>query len=141
MQANNYDTDFYGWSAEQADLLKKGQFEKLDIINLIDEVESLGGSEKNNLISYLTIHFLHLLKKKYQPVLDCRSWDISIRNSKDSFIKKLHQNPGLKSKLDEIFEEAYRNSRVEASKETGFDESIFPKECPWTKEEVINASE
>ena len=141
MQASNYDTDFYGWAAEQADLLKKGQFEKLDMINLIDEVESLGRSEKNSLISYLTIYFLHLLKKKYQPNLDCRSWDISIRNSKAKFIEKLLQNPGLKSKLDEIFDEAYKDARVEASKETGFDMDAFPKECPWTKDEVQDASQ
>lgn len=129
---NNYETDFYAWSAEQADLLREGQYEKLDMINLIDEVESLGRSEKNALISHLTIFFLHLLKKKYQPNLDCRSWDISILNSRKKFIEKLCFNPGLKSKLVDIFHEAYRDARIEASKETGLDEKTFPIECPFT---------
>ncbi len=137
MQQSNYETDFVTWSAEQADLLKKGQFDKLEIINLIDEVECLGRSEKNALISHLTILLLHLLKKRYQPNLDCRSWDISIRNSDKKFMEKLTQNPGLKSKLDEIFYEAYENAKIDASKETGFNEETFPVICPWTKEEIM----
>ena len=134
---NNYETDFYAWSAEQADLLREGQYDKLDMINLIDEVESLGRSERNALISHLTIFFLHLLKKKYQPNFDCRSWDISIKNSKYKFMEKLGENPGLKSKLHDIFIEAYRDARIEASKETGFDENIFPSHCPFSKEEIL----
>lgn len=134
MQQSNYETDFVSWSAEQADLLKKGQFEKLDMINLIDEVESLGRSEKRTVTSYLTIYLMHLLKSRYQPNHNCRSWEISLRNSLKQFLKNISANPGLKPSLDEIILDAYENAIEEAAKETGFSEDIFPSECPWIKE-------
>jgi hypothetical protein len=42
----SYDNDFYSWTQEQAELLKNGRFSELDIDNLIEEVESMGRSEK-----------------------------------------------------------------------------------------------
>ena len=65
---NSYEKDFYSWTQEQAELLKHGRFSDLDIANLIEEVESMGRSEKRELESRLTILLLHLLKWKYQDV-------------------------------------------------------------------------
>ncbi len=47
----NYERDFYGWTQEQAALLRAGQLNDLDIANLIEEVESMGRSEKRELES------------------------------------------------------------------------------------------
>lgn len=46
----NYDQDFYGWTQEQAGLLRAGRLTDLDIENLIEEVETMGGSEKRLLL-------------------------------------------------------------------------------------------
>ena len=62
----NYDQDFYGWTQEQAALLRAGRLNDLDIENLIEEVETMGRSEKRELESRLTVLFVHLLKWKYQ---------------------------------------------------------------------------
>ena len=40
-----YDADFYVWAQEQADLLRARRFETLDLANLIEEVEGLGGHQ------------------------------------------------------------------------------------------------
>jgi hypothetical protein len=45
----DYEQDFYGWTQEQAALLRAGQLNDLDITNLIEEVESMGRSEKRAL--------------------------------------------------------------------------------------------
>jgi hypothetical protein len=37
-----YETDFYAWTQEQATLLRKHQWSELDLLNLIEEIESLG---------------------------------------------------------------------------------------------------
>lgn len=37
-----YETDFYAWTQEQAFLLRKHQSSQLDLLNLIEEIESLG---------------------------------------------------------------------------------------------------
>ena len=38
----NYENDYYGWTQEQAFLIKSGKFNELDIENLIEEIESMG---------------------------------------------------------------------------------------------------
>lgn len=42
----NYEQDFYGWTQEQAALLRAGRLADLDIANLIEEVETMGRTEK-----------------------------------------------------------------------------------------------
>jgi hypothetical protein len=39
--ARLYDADFYVWALEQAELLRGGRFDALDLDNLIKEVEGL----------------------------------------------------------------------------------------------------
>ena len=41
-----YETDFYVWTQEQARLLRERRWDDLDLANLVDEVESVGGSER-----------------------------------------------------------------------------------------------
>ncbi|MGB3203351.1 MAG: DUF29 domain-containing protein [Nodosilinea sp.] len=44
-----YDQDFYGWTQRQVDLLRTGRWEDLDIENLVEEIESLGRQERQEL--------------------------------------------------------------------------------------------
>lgn len=46
-----YESDYYLWLQETSRLLKARNFENIDIENLIEEIESLGRSERNKLIS------------------------------------------------------------------------------------------
>ena len=46
---NTYENDFYTWTQQQAALLKSGKFADLDIHNLIEEIETMGRSEKREL--------------------------------------------------------------------------------------------
>lgn len=46
MLSNLYETDFYAWTLEQSKLLKEGDFEHLDTINLVEEIESLGKQQR-----------------------------------------------------------------------------------------------
>lgn len=131
-----YDTDLSAWSEYQAELLKNKEFDKLDIINIIEEILDLSKSEYDKLESHLTIQMIHMLKVKYQPEKHTRSWDISIRTSNTNAKKVLRKNPSLKSKLKEILQDAYNTSRDGAIQETGLSEDVFPEECPWTIEEL-----
>jgi hypothetical protein len=133
----SYDNDFYSWTQEQAELLKDGRFSELDIDNLIEEVESMGRSEKRELESRLTILLLHLLKWKYQEVRRGRSWQLSIDEQRIQFEETLDENPGLKSQLDEIVKKAYRLAVIQASRETKISKAVFPECCPWTLAQFI----
>ena len=56
-----YDTDFYAWANEQAALLRSGNLSAADIENIAEEIESMGKSEKRELVNRLTVLLLHLL--------------------------------------------------------------------------------
>jgi hypothetical protein len=133
----NYDQDFYGWTQEQAALLRAGCLHELDIANLIEEVEAMGRSEKRELENRLVVLLLHLLKWKYQVNRRCRRWQLTIKTQRIDFLKVLRDNPGLKPTLDQCLIDAYQLATIKASQETGFDEAIFPASCPWELSDAI----
>ena len=136
-----YEKDFYKWTRDQSRLLKKEEFSKLDIEHLIEEIESLGRSEKRTLRSQLEILLMHMLKSKYQPKKHTKSWDLSIKNSRFKAESVLKDNPSLKPQLNEILKEAYFAARLDAALETGLKEETFPEECPWKLEDVLQVNQ
>lgn len=132
-----YDMDFFKWTEKQASLLKKQEFSRLDIANLIEEIESLGRMEKRTLQSYLELLLMHMLKVEFQPEKHTKSWDLSIRNSRQKFKQVLAENPSLKPKLKEILEYAYKSARLDAAQETELEENIFPEKCPWSIQKIL----
>lgn len=134
----NYEQDFYGWTQEQAALLKSGRLNELDIANLIEEVETMGRSEKRELESRLTVLLQHLLKWKYQEVRRGRSWELSIIEQRLKFEETLQENPGLKSQLNTILVNAYKYAVLQASRETKISRSVFPEQCPWTYDQILD---
>ena len=133
----SYEKDFYSWTQEQAELLRQGQFNSLDIANLIEEIETMGRSEKRELESRLTILLLHLLKWKYQEIRRGRSWQLPIDEQRIQFSKTLKDNPGLKPALDEIIKDAYKLAVIKAAKETKISKNVFPESCPWELAQLI----
>ena len=132
-----YETDFYGWTREQSKALANRDMDKMDYNNLIEELEDLANSKERALESHITNLLMHMLKVQYQPEMRTRSWDLTIKNSKLKAIRLLKKNPGMKNELHQIKNDAYESARLEAAKETGLDEEVFPEECPWTIEEVL----
>lgn len=132
-----YNTDFYRWSQEQSSLLRRKEYTKLDIENLIEEIESLGRSERRTLRSHLIIYFLHMLKTQYQSEFESNSWKNSIKKSLYQASKCLDENPSLKPELIKIFEEAYDHSRFLAAAETGLPEETFPEKRSWLVQDVF----
>jgi hypothetical protein len=135
----NYDQDFYGWTQEQAALLRAGRLNELDIINLIEEVETMGRSEKRELQNRLTVLLVHLLKWKYQPARRGRSWQLTIEGQRENCFDVIEDNPSLKSKLEAILSRSYSNARTAASKETGIDKNDFPTLCPWDYDQITDS--
>lgn len=136
MSASLYETDFYAWANEQAALLRAGKLSAADIGHIAEEIESMGRSEKRELVSRLTVLFLHLLKWRFQATLRGNSWRLSIANARDQLADHLADNPSLKAKLPEATASAYRYARREASAETGLPETTFPESCPWSFEQI-----
>lgn len=133
-----YDRDFYAWSREQAELLRAGKLADADIVHIAEEIDSMGRTEKRELISRLTVLLLHLLKWRYQPGKRGPSWEASIANQRDDIVDHLDDNPSLKPLLPQALASAYRKACREAVAATGLSGSTFPELCPWTVEQVLD---
>jgi hypothetical protein len=92
-----YETDYYRWLVDTAYLLEEGRFPELYVLNLVDEIEAMGKSQKRAIESYLKVLLLHLLKWHYQPDLRCGSWQGSIFNTRKGLAKRIQESPSLKS--------------------------------------------
>jgi Domain of unknown function DUF29 len=132
-----YERDFYAWANEQAALLRAGRLAEADIGHIAEEIDSMGKTEKRDLVSRLTVLLLHLLKWRFQPALRGKSRRNTIRVQRISLASHLKDNPSLKSVLDEAIAEGYRIARLEAETETGLSEESFPSGCPWPFEQMM----
>ena len=129
--STQYETDFYGWTLEQAELLRSGRLSELDLANLTEEMENMGRSEKRELESRLTVLLHHLLKWQFQPALRGPSWRLTIEEQRKMLAQHLRDNPSLKSRLDQALADAYGTARIRAERETGLPRETFPATCPW----------
>jgi hypothetical protein len=133
-----YDQDFYAWANEQAGLLRAGRLSEADIVHIAEEIESMGRSEKRELVTRLTVALLHLLKWQYQPALRGNSWRLTLEEQRNQLEDHLADNPSLKSVVGETVVAAYRNALLGAVRETGLDRGIFPVDCPWSFEQIVD---
>ncbi|MCK5517470.1 MAG: DUF29 domain-containing protein [Desulfobulbaceae bacterium] len=132
-----YESDFYKWSLTQSGLLREGKLSDADIEHIAEEIESMGKSEKRELISRLEVLLMHLLKWQYQPSRRSTSWKNTIRVQRYRIVDHLEDNPSLNSKLDEIMIKAYKRARIEAATETGMDVEAFPEQSPYSFDETM----
>lgn len=133
-----YEDDFYGWLEEQVRLFKDGVWEKLDIPNLVEELESLGRQERRELRNRLGVLLGHLLKWQYQPANRGNSWLATIREQRTQVRLVLEENPSLKPYTPEAMAIAYQLGQDLAVRETGLNYSTFPNECPYTLEQALD---
>lgn len=132
-----YNQDFYSWTQEQSAILKSGRYAELDIEHLSEEIESMGKSEKRELVHRLSVLLAHLLKWQYQPTYRGASWKLTVTEQREQAIDVLDDNPSLRANLPETLVKAYRYAVLQAAKETGIDQESFPADCPYSIEQML----
>ena len=105
--AAGYDVDFYAWTIEQAGLLRAGWLSEADIENIAEEIDSMGRSEKRELVNRLTVLLVHLLKWQAQPAFRWNSRRLTIVEQRRRPAKHLKDNPSLRGVLAEAMATAY----------------------------------
>jgi hypothetical protein len=133
-----YDRDFYAWANEQAALLRDGKIAQADIDHIAREIESMGKTEKRELVSRLTVLLLHLLKWRFQPAKRSVSWETSVKVQRNLLADHLEDNPSLKPLIPRAIERAYQIGSLEAIAETGLPATCFPAECPWSPDQIMD---
>jgi Domain of unknown function DUF29 len=132
-----YDQDFYAWTQQQAELLRSGKLEGLDIENLLEEIESLGRQERQELRNRLGVLLGHLLKWRYQPEARSKSWAATIREQRERIQEHLAENPSLKPYLAEAIVKGYRYGLNLVDKETPISLKSLPQSCPFAEAEIF----
>jgi len=127
-----YDQDFALWIETTVKQLKTGELQKIDVENLIEELESLGKKDKRELKSRLITLFEHALKRKYLPLSECyRGWEVTIKRTQSKLKDIIKDSPSLSNHLLEIYDDCYNealeNMRIEY-------DAKFPDVCPFTKD-------
>ncbi len=144
-----YDTDFNLWIENTIKSLENGDFQSLDLNNLIEELKDLGKSEKNALESNLMILLAHLLKIKIQvdaPDSMSNSWYNSIDEHRQRVKIQLSKTPSLKSYIKIAITTAYTDGRklaIKEGKRAKFSvnippETAYPLSCPFTLAEILD---
>jgi hypothetical protein len=134
-----YDSDFALWVEETVKQLKSGDFSRIDLENLIEEVESLGKSQRKAVRSFLVRLLEHLLKRCYVPMPDCyRGWEVEIRNFRRELKQEFKDSPSLKIFMSEIFKESCEDA-LKVMKED-YPNVNFPDVCPFSNDidELLN---
>jgi len=139
--AELYAQDFYAWTQEQAAFLTARDVDALDFENLVEEITSLGISQRHALGSHLKQLVMHLLKWHYQPSgrQEGHSWQMSIENARDEIAILLEDSPSLGREVPVLLARRYPAARRLASAETGLPLTTFPLTCPWRTEQVLDA--
>ena len=104
-----YDRDILLWVEDTVAKLKSHNFEQLDIDNLIEEVESLGISQKKELLNRLVVLIEHFLKRLYVNLPnDYNGWERTIREQRKRLQVLLIKVPSLVRLWDEDFKDAWK---------------------------------
>lgn len=129
--ATEYEADFYLWCYEQAEALRQRRFAVVDLPNIIEELESMGRSDRRALRSSYRLVILHLLKWQFQPERLTTSWQTTLNRQREQIEELEAESPSLASQTRQIIAEAYPAARRAAADETGMPISTFPAECPF----------
>jgi hypothetical protein len=137
-----YEQDFYSWTQQQAEILRRGGELRLNAPDGIDwehvaeEIEQLGKDKLDELYSRYVILVAHLLKWCFQAPHRSSSWRGTINEQRSRIARLIRKNPGVKLGRSEEFEDAYKEARQRAIDDTGMPAKSFPATCPFTLEQV-----
>lgn len=136
IEPTDYEDDFETWCYEQAELLRQRRFAEVDIPNVIEELESMGGEQRSALEASYRLVISHLLKWQYQRQLRSSSWEITIARERDHIARREEKNRALRAGAKQIVEAVYRSAVREAAIETGLERNVFPFDCPYTVDQL-----
>ncbi len=135
-----YKTDFHAWTLQAAALLRQHKLDELNLDDLAEELESMGAKERRELMSRLDILLTHLLKWEFQPDHRTGSWNGTIQEQRRQIARAIKLSPSLKPFLPAALLDVYPDAIERAAYETGLPEHLFPPECSYSIECILDKS-
>ena len=110
-----YEQDWYAWTQDQAARLRAWpehlRPNGLDVGNLAEEVEDMGGAQRQALASFLRLIALHLLKLEFHPVAEARlHWMAEVDNFRASVEQILEESPSLRPRRADLLPRAWQKA-------------------------------
>ena len=142
--ASLYETDFYAWTQEQSAKLRALLTEPtnldLDIENLVEEVDSMAGSDRREVGNRLKIILIHLLKLAYcfypQPR---QTWRDSVQAQRSSLDILFDQSPSLRRLAPELLDKAYDRALAQTKDETiDLSMDMLPTVNPFSFDSILD---
>lgn len=136
-----YDRDYYGWILDNVHAIRERRFEDVDWLNVAEELEDMGKSERRAVRSQLARLVALLLKWSYQPQgrrLSEHSWRATIEDARDSVGELVKESPSLRPQLPDLLSSAYRSAIAQAVAQTNLPKTTFPAACPWTPDQILD---
>ena len=125
-----YEQDIVLWVEDTVAKLKARDFANVDLTNLIEEVESVGVSQRSQLLNRLIVLLEHLLKRLYvQLPQDYNGWERTIRTQRRHLETLLEDSPSLQSIWSERFDRAWKSALKTVRKE--YKNHPFPDRFPY----------
>ena len=137
-----YEKDFYAWSRQQAELLRRARFSDLDLVHLIEEVEDLGETVYRSVRSRVRTILEHLLKLEHSPADEPkRGWRETIRTQRADLDEDLSAalRPRIEAGLPDFYAKAPRDAAA-ALRDYGEPAAAdaLPRTCPYTLAQIIS---
>ena len=127
--------DAYKWSLETVNALRAGDFSRIDIDDLINEIESISNGLKRELVSILTDAIEAILWKDYRVGGDNEDKpELHLNCARAELQVILHSNPTIKQALPESIEKAYQRAKAHVVEDFNIP---LPYDCPIPFERII----
>lgn len=136
--AEVYEQDFHRWLQANVEIIRLGNVNDIDAEHIAEELDAMGKRERRELVSHLTILLAHLLKWEFQPSHRSRSWRNTLTVQRGELADLLEDSPSLRAELENYVERAYSRAHLLAEDETGLDAALFPAECPYALEAILD---
>ena len=128
-----YDRDQHLWLEEAIAKLRVKDFQSLDLVHLIEELEIVAGRDRAEIENRLGVLLAHLLKRLYvQSEYDYRGWEITIREQRRHLKIALQQSPSLKRFFVESFDRAWQDALTEVRED--YPQVAFPDRWQFSRD-------
>lgn len=134
---SRYEDEAHAWAVEQAELIRLGRFDELDIDHLIDEVRDVACRERKEPVSRFSPVDRHLLTWDRQPERRSASWARTITEQRRQVDELLGESPSLPPFLSDLTDTAFRRGRVGALNEIDLSDAMIPEPNPCSWDEMM----
>lgn len=139
VESSGHDEDIVAWARAQADHIRHGRFNRLDLVHIAAEIEDVGDNQRRELAVRTAILLKHLLAWERHPTLRNNSLDSTIRAHRQLIARRLAKMPSLATCFTnpDWLEDVWLDARCSATTDGVDDFEAFPDCCPWTMAEIL----